>query len=237
MNLLPPLPAPHDIIHRSDMSARLLAALPATELTSLAYWSYPFDSRASGHIAAFTHDRDWAYAYISKGMYRYDPRIKAIEANRPLDWREVCETPEETSFMRSLTSVTGTTHGLSMLVPAPLGARALIGASFTGTDDAWDRLYAILSPTLTKLAGDLISIAEAETPEQPPLRVRLRTRVNERSFAAAGSPARCGSSLRKRRYVLRNHARAAASASSSRMFARRPNGAGGSRIPWLCRIA
>ncbi len=154
------------------MSARLLAALPATELTSLAYWSYPFDSRASGHIAAFTHDRDWAYAYISKGMYRYDPRIKAIEANRPLDWREVCETPEETSFMRSLTSVTGTTHGLSMLVPAPLGARALIGASFTGTDDAWDRLYAILSPTLTKLAGDLISIAEAETPEQPPLTPR-----------------------------------------------------------------
>jgi len=172
MNLLPPLPAPHDIIHRSDMSARLLAALPATELTSLMYWSYPLDSRASGHIAAFTHDRDWAYAYISQGLYRHDPRIKAIEANRPLDWREVCETPEETAFIKSLTSVTGTTHGLSMLVPAPLGARALIGASFTGTDDAWDRLHAILSPTLTRLAGDLVSIAEAATPEHPPLTPR-----------------------------------------------------------------
>ena len=172
MNLLPPLPAPHDIVHRSDMSDRLLAALPATELTSLAYWSYPQDSRATGHIAAFTHDRDWAYAYISKGMYRFDPRIKAIEANRPLDWREVCETPEETAFMSSLTSVTGTTHGLSMPVPAPLGARALIGASFTGTAEAWDRLYAILSPTLTKLAGDLVSIAEAATSEQPPLTPR-----------------------------------------------------------------
>ncbi len=172
MNLLPPLPAPHDIIHRSDMSARLLAALSPTELTSLVYWSYPLDSRARGHIVAFTHDRDWAYAYISKGMYRYDPRIKAIEANRPLDWREVCESPEETAFMSSLTSVTGTTHGLSMPVPAPLGARALIGASFTGTDEAWDRLYAILSPTLTKLAGDLVSIAEAATSEQPPLTPR-----------------------------------------------------------------
>ena len=172
MNLLPPLPAPHEIIHRSDMSARLLAALSPTELTSLVYWSYPLDSRARGHIVAFTHDRDWAYGYISKGLYRYDPRIKAIEANCPLDWREIYETPAETAFIRSLTAVTGTTHGLTMPVTAPLGARALIGASFTGTDDAWDRLYAILSPTLTKLAADLVSLAETAAPEHPPLTPR-----------------------------------------------------------------
>lgn len=154
------------------MSALLLAALPSTELTSLAYWSYPLDSRASGHLTAFTHDSDWAFTYISKGLYRSDPRLKAIEANRPLDWREACQTPEEIAFMNALTSVTGTTHGLTMPVPAPLGARALIGASYTGTDEEWDRLYAILSPTLTKLAADLVSIAEAPPPDHPPLTPR-----------------------------------------------------------------
>lgn len=154
------------------MSDRLIAALPTTELTNLAYWSYPIDSRAAAHITAFTHDPEWAYTYMTAGMYRRDPRLKAVEVNRPLDWREACDTEEHRTFIGSLTAVTGTTHGLTMPAPAQAGARAIIAASFTGTDEEWSRLYAILSPTLTKVAADLVSLAAEAPPGRAPLSPR-----------------------------------------------------------------